>query len=128
MKTLNSLFKAQHSYMELCSQSYKAGVYTDVSHFSAPTVYAAKLKAKENEAKEVILALEDELHEVLGELNWKPWKTSRKEVDFDKLGGEIADCWHFLLELTMLFNLEKKLPELMQKSFDKNHGRLKTGY
>lgn len=125
MKTLGDLFNRQHEYMELACDSY--GVYAPITS-TAPVVAEAKFQAKTQEAKEVILALEDELHEVLGELNWKPWKKNKKPVDQSKLLAEIADCWHFLLELTMLFNFEADLLPAMERSFKKNHDRLKAGY
>lgn len=128
MEKISELFSAQHEYMALVSTSYNAGIYKNLELYRAPVAKAAFLNAKTDEARILILAMTDELHEVLRELNWKPWKQTKKEVDFEKVGGEIADCWHFLLELTMLFNLEEKLPRLMAASFAKNHARLKAGY
>jgi len=49
-----------------------------------------------------IVALQVELVEVLNELNWKPWKRTRKDVDMAKLKDELADCLHFLLELFII--------------------------
>lgn len=49
--------------------------------------------------REVILCATDELHEVLAEVHWKPWKDSRGIKDIPKYRGEMADVLHFILDL-----------------------------
>lgn len=49
--------------------------------------------------REVVLCATDELHEVLAEVNWKPWKDSRGIKDISKYRGEMADVLHFILDL-----------------------------
>jgi hypothetical protein len=47
-----------------------------------------------------VLALEDELHEALQEVRWKPWAVRQGEwVDRDAYVGELVDALHFLLNL-----------------------------
>jgi dimeric dUTPase (all-alpha-NTP-PPase superfamily) len=48
--------------------------------------------------KENVLALTDELHEVLGEMGWKSWATSR-HLNRDAAVGEAIDAWHFLMNI-----------------------------
>lgn len=47
-----------------------------------------------------VLALEDELHEMLGEVGWKPWATSR-HVNEKEATGELVDALHFFLNLVL---------------------------
>ena len=49
--------------------------------------------------REVALCLEDELHEALEHVHWKPWKASRGFKDLSKYREELADVLHFVLDL-----------------------------
>lgn len=55
--------------------------------------------------RDVVLCATDELHEVLGEVNWKPWKDSRGIKDRDKYREEMADVLHFILDLYLAAGL-----------------------
>lgn len=48
-----------------------------------------------------VLALEDELHEMLGECGWKPWATS-SHVNEDAAFGELVDALHFFMNLLLV--------------------------
>lgn len=50
--------------------------------------------------KENVLALTDELHELLGEMGWKSWATSR-HINHDAACGEVVDAWHFLMNIML---------------------------
>lgn len=50
--------------------------------------------------KEQVLALEDELHEMLGEMGWKSWATSR-HINTNAAFGELIDAWHFLMNIAI---------------------------
>lgn len=54
----------------------------------------------------ISFALTDEIHEFMRELNWKPWKKTKKIVDIVKVQNELIDCWHFLIELSIIWGLE----------------------
>lgn len=54
--------------------------------------------------KDMILASEDELHEALGEVGWKPWATSR-HINEEAFKGELVDLWHFFMNLAMAVNM-----------------------
>lgn len=58
--------------------------------------------------REVILCATDELHEVLGEVNWKPWKQSRGIKDVAAYREEVADVMHFILDLYLAAGLTGK--------------------
>jgi dimeric dUTPase (all-alpha-NTP-PPase superfamily) len=79
--------------------------------------------------KEYLMALIGELTEVLQELNWKPWKKTRKQVDLEKFHTEIVDCWHFLLELSIIAGLDSsKIYNLYLNKNQVNLSRQSSGY
>lgn len=49
--------------------------------------------------REVVLCASDELHEVLAEVHWKPWKQSRGIKDMAAYREELADLMHFVIDL-----------------------------
>lgn len=53
------------------------------------------------QVKEMKLALEAELQEMLDEVGWKPWASSRF-VNAEAMRGELIDALHFLLNLMIL--------------------------
>ena len=55
--------------------------------------------------REIALCLEDELHEALAHVHWKPWKTSRGFKDREKYRVELADVLHFVLDLYLAAGL-----------------------
>lgn len=46
------------------------------------------------------IALVDELGEMMDEVGWKPWATSR-HVNEGQAVGELVDAWHFFMNLLM---------------------------
>lgn len=58
--------------------------------------------------REVALCLEDELHEALEHVHWKPWKTSRGFKDLSKYREELADVLHFVLDLYLAAGMDGK--------------------
>ena len=63
-----------------------------------------------------ILALEDELHEALGEVGWKPWATSR-HINRAAYRGELVDAFHFFMNLCLVVGIsaEELLNEYRKK-------------
>lgn len=55
--------------------------------------------------REIALCLEDELHEALAHVHWKPWKTSRGLKDRKGYRTELADVLHFVLDLYLAAGL-----------------------
>lgn len=74
-------------------------------------------------------ALEDEIHEFIRELNWKPWKQTKKEVNIELVQKELIDAWHFLIELSLMWGLnsENVADLYLQKNLE-NHKRQDGGY
>lgn len=48
--------------------------------------------------KENVLALTDELHELLAETSWKPWAKS-EFLNEEKAFSELIDAWHFMMNI-----------------------------
>lgn len=58
--------------------------------------------------REVILCATDELHEVLAEVHWKPWKQQRGIKNRDNYREELADVLHFVIDLYLAAGLTSK--------------------
>lgn len=52
-----------------------------------------------------VLALEDELHELLAETGWKPWAKS-KHINRDAYVSELVDAFHFLMNLMLVVDCD----------------------
>jgi dimeric dUTPase (all-alpha-NTP-PPase superfamily) len=75
-----------------------------------------------------VLALEDELHELLAETGWKPWATS-KHVNRDAFISELVDSFHFMMNLMLVVDCSAE--EFLEKYFVKrgiNEKRQIDGY
>ena len=70
--------------------------------------------------REVILCATDELHEVLAEVHWKPWKESRGIKDVTKYREEMADVLHFILDLYLAAGLSGReiISDYMSKHYE----------
>lgn len=55
--------------------------------------------------REVVLCATDELHEVLAEVHWKPWKDSVGIKNIHAYREELADVLHFVLDLYLAAGL-----------------------
>lgn len=78
--------------------------------------------------KDMNLALQDELHEMLGEVGWKPWATSR-HVNEEAAKGELVDGFHFFMNLCMAVNMDaEELFERYQEKRLRNKQRQAEGY
>lgn len=52
-----------------------------------------------------VLALEDELHEMLAETGWKPWASDRS-LNREGYLKELVDAYHFLMNLVLVAKQE----------------------
>lgn len=78
--------------------------------------------------KDMILALEDELHEALGEVGWKPWATSR-HIHPAAFKGELVDAFHFFMNLMLVVGMDTdELYRLYMAKREKNQARQAVGY
>lgn len=75
-----------------------------------------------------VLALEDELHEALQEVGWKPWASSN-HINRDEYVGELVDALHFFINLCLIVgvNPEELFERFMAKN-EKNARRQMEGY
>lgn len=55
--------------------------------------------------REVVLCVTDELHELLNEVHWKPWKDARGIKDVARYREELADVLHFVFDLYLAAGL-----------------------
>ena len=46
-------------------------------------------------------ALEDEVHEAVAEMGWKPWATSR-HLNVEPMLKEMVDAWHFFMNILLV--------------------------
>ena len=51
--------------------------------------------------RDMVIALEDELHEAMNETGWKPWATSR-HFNAEPFTKELVDAWHFFMNLMLV--------------------------
>ena len=54
--------------------------------------------------KDMVLAATDELHEALGETDWKPWAEG-ESVNRELYIGELVDVFHFFMNLCIVVDL-----------------------
>jgi dimeric dUTPase (all-alpha-NTP-PPase superfamily) len=63
----------------------------------------------------MVVALDDELHEALREVPWKPWSNrTDKEFDSGAVKAEFADAWHFFMNLMIAMRVR---PEDLVSSY-----------
>lgn len=73
-------------------------------------------------------ALESELQEVMDEVGWKPWATSR-HVNEEAAQGEMADVMLFFINLCLVLNLDPyKLADKTYEKMQRNLDRQLQGY
>lgn len=63
--------------------------------------------------KDMVYALEDELHEMMNEVGWKPWATSR-HIHEDPARSELVDAWHFFMNLMLVLGVT---PEALEEAY-----------
>jgi len=75
-----------------------------------------------------MLALQDELHEALAEVGWKPWATSR-HINREAYVAELVDAWHFFMNLLLLVDVsEVEFRKAYYAKRNRNNQRQKEGY
>jgi hypothetical protein len=78
--------------------------------------------------KDMYVALDDEMHELLGEIGWKPWATSR-HINREAAVSELVDAWHFFMNFMLVLGVdEAELTLLYYQKRNKNIKRKKEGY
>lgn len=75
-----------------------------------------------------VLAAEDELHEALGEISWKPWASSTY-FNRDAYLGEIVDVLHFVGNLLAGAGItDQELNAAYLAKMERNRQRQRDGY
>lgn len=75
-----------------------------------------------------VTALVDELHELLGEIGWKPWAKSR-HINLDAARSEWIDALHFLMNLALVLGMDAEMiRRLYDAKHEKNAKRQAEGY
>lgn len=125
---LTSMLETQRAFQQrVASHTLYDGITEMTDEFG--TKYYNVLDPKRiDEFKDMVLALQDELHEALGEIGWKNWSTSR-HFNVEAVQGELVDAWCFLMSLMLLAGLDA--PTLYRKYQEKmriNHKRQDDGY
>lgn len=52
-----------------------------------------------------MMALQDELHEALNEMSWKPWAKA-EYFNEDRVQQELVDAWHFFMNLMIISGMD----------------------
>ena len=76
-----------------------------------------------------VTAATDELHELLGEIGWKPWAKSR-HINLEAARGEWIDALHFMLNMALVLGLTEAedIRALYDAKHAKNAKRQEEGY
>lgn len=75
-----------------------------------------------------ILAAEDELHEALSEISWKPWAT-KSYFNREAYLGEIVDVLHFVANLLAGARItDEELNAAYLEKMERNRERQRQGY
>lgn len=78
--------------------------------------------------RSMTLALEDELHEALAEVGWKPWATSR-HINREAFIGEMVDALHFWVNLCLAVGADaEEIASKYRRKAERNAKRQTDGY
>jgi dimeric dUTPase (all-alpha-NTP-PPase superfamily) len=78
--------------------------------------------------KDMAFATEDELHELMGEVGWKPWGSSW-HINTALARGEWIDAWHFMMNIAIKLGMTSEMIEEMYNAkAEINRGRIAKGY
>lgn len=76
------------------------------------------IKYKEERTKHFVLAIVEEVIELLRSINHKEWKIVRFVPNISKLKEEIADITHFLVTIALVWGMN---PEEFLKEYEKKN-------
>lgn len=79
--------------------------------------------------KDMKLALESELQELIDETDWKPWVQGERKINYDGAKKELVDVWHFFLNHMLVLNMSTdELYKMYMKKRQVNANRQANGY
>ena len=81
-----------------------------------------------DQAREILLAMQQEVSEVTDSIQWKPWRKARNYCRYNML-EELGDVIFFIDSLLMNFGCTwDDLTEVMNEKLEECHNRIKRGY
>lgn len=105
---LEDMFKKQEELQRL---NYPNGIFKNMGYI-----------------KDMTLACEQELHEMLRETPWKPWKLNQ-EWNIDNAKNELIDAQHFIINLALALGMSAyEFHALFNSKNAINRKRLEGGY
>ena len=79
--------------------------------------------------KDMHIALTDEMHELLAEIDWKPWTNGDRSINYDGAKKELVDIWHFFMNLMLVTGMTTDdLYKMYMKKQQVNADRQANGY
>ena len=118
---LETMFAQQLAHMQ---------AYSEIGHTTAPQFWG-NLDSRVTQAsiREFAGYTVEELYEAINHLKNKPWKQTDKPTDVPAFMEELADMWHFLIELHIIAGVTPidVFKEYFRKAFI-NGNRIQTGY
>lgn len=123
---LATMFEQQRQHMA----DYEV-IYRENGHQVLPSKLRGDFNARRtHEAfRETMGYLVEELHEARNLLKAKPWKRSWVAPEASMMREELADAWHFFIELMIIAGMtpEDIFEEYFRKTIENNH-RKESGY
>lgn len=119
--TLSTMFAQQLKHMQ---------AYAELGHTLDPLLWGDLNNRKTQAAiREFAGYTVEELYEAINKLKNKPWKRSDTDTDLEAFREELADAWHFWIELHILAGLNPVdvFREYFRKAFI-NVQRQQSGY
>lgn len=78
--------------------------------------------------KDMIVCMEDELHEAMHEFAWRSW-TSSSDMNTNRVKEELRDAFQFFINCMLILNMTPdELMFMVKEKQDVNWHRIRTGY
>lgn len=121
---LVNMFMRQYGHMQAYDGIYRAKGLPTTNEYGNVNNPAVQAKIRESLGYAV-----EEAYEAVNLLKNKPWKQSFRETDIEEFHKELADAWHFWLEMMIYAGMT---PDLVQKYYfgvaESNDQRRAQGY
>lgn len=105
MDKLEQIIEMQRKLMDrLGVVSFNPG-FRDERQIMREEEHAPQSLTVQRQTMEMLHAITCEIGEISDEINWKPWKSQRKDVDLDALYTELMDVVHFILEICLMWGM-----------------------
>ena len=109
-KILHEIFKKQAELQvkvvkEISTKNSAVDLIYGRPSFVPVGIVNASMREREYFTKENVVYIIDECTEILGWINWKPWKRTRKDVNIEEVKFEIIDVLHFWVNLCLIWGI-----------------------